>query len=621
MPSVPERRGGAAAALLEAAAWLLPAASFLWGYSTRTGAGGAAVLAHLQVVLALAAATVAVRWTVHLIAGRRAAAVAGALASALVLALLWLYYAVTIVGLDAWGHVVSWSLITTYAGQAGYLTDVLGPAGPVAAGAVLVLFLALVLGLHALYRRSGWMDAVLRRLGPRLAALGPVAAAVLLTAFASGFAGNPPTELREPVALTLRPDAPERRFARDPRTGGEAGRERAAYAAAHGPRPVGAGTNVILIVSDALRARNMGVYGYPRATTPYLSQLAAEGSARRILRTQSVCSLSICGLLGIATSRYLHEFGEEPLTLPEVLRMHGYQAHMVLGGDHTNFYGLRGIYGAVDSYHDGSMGGGYMNDDAHVVDALRRLQPRSARNNFIQVHLMSSHLLGRRSAPDRFGAARSYHTGLGGLPPSDEQRLQFLNFYDAGVAQADETVRRLLQVLREKGLLEDALVVVTADHGEFVGERGLFGHAKAVHGEVIDIPLVLIPFGKARPLDVDERRLASQVDIAPTVLAQLGMPVPASWSGVPLQSRAAGTARQVFFQQAAEFGLVERREDGSTWKYWVDARSGRDHAFDLDADPLETHDRAAELDAAQRSRWRRSLLLLEAHVRSSLADR
>lgn len=619
MPSAPERSRALAGALLEAAAWLLPAAAFLWCYTARTGTGIAAVLAHLQVVLVLMTATVTVRWALHLAGGPTIAAAVGACASALVLYLLWLYYAVVVVGLDGWGQVVSWTLIATYAGQARYLGEVLGPLGPLAAVLAPLLWLALAFAAYRFYRRCDWVAPVARRLGMVLAGTAAVATTVLLASFLVHFQGAPPTEAREPVALTFWPDPVERSF----RAGAApAGRERAAYAATLAQHARGTGTNVVLIVSDALRARNMGVYGYERPTTPYLSQLAAEGSARRLERAQSVCSMSICGLLAIASSRYFHQFGEAPLTLPEVMRMHGYRAHMVLGGDHTNFYGLRGVYGEVDSYHDGSMSGSYMNDDAHVVEALRRLDFRSPRNNFIQVHLMSNHVLGRRTAPDRFGEAKGYHARLGGGAPSEEERRRYVNFYDAGVADTDETIRALLQVLRTKGLLEDALVVVTADHGEFVGERGLFGHAKAVHGEVIDIPLVLAAFGQARRVEVDERRLASQVDIAPTVLAQLGLPIPASWSGLALQAPSAGgAARQVFFQQGTEFGLVERRDDGRTWKYWVDARSGRDHAYDLDADALETRNRAPELDPADRQRWRRSLLLPEASVRASLADR
>ena len=180
----------------------------------------------------------------------------------------------------------------------------------------------------------------------------------------------------------------------------------------------------------------------------------------------------------------------------------------------------------------------------------------------------------------------------------------------------------LLDVLRDKGLMDDALVIVTADHGEFVGERGRFGHSKGVFGEVLDIPLILTATGPGAPLKIAEDRRASQVDIAPTVLAYLGVPIPPVWSGVPLQLPTSGAGeRQIYFQQNAEFGLMFPKPDGHTWKYWVDAATGQEFAFDLDADPGEANNRAAELTALERQGLRSKLLTLEVNVRESMAFR
>lgn len=626
MSSTPDpRRRLAAAFLLEAAAWLLPAAVFLWIYTNRLGATSAAVLPHLKVVVALATTTVLLRGALHALGGRKAAAFGGALVTATVLSGLWLYYVTAVVGFSAWGYLVSWGLISTYVAQAPYMMEVLGPTTVYAAGAlVLGVFLVLLAVIQALYRRGDWLPRASGRLNPLVIATGAVAACLLLALFGWRYNEFPPTPEGEPLALSFWPDSFARKFQSNLRPQGRQliDKERAARAA-YGNVQRRLGANVILIVSDGLRARNMHVYGYGRPTTPFLSQMVETGSAVRVPRIHSVCSESACGLLAIASSRYIHQFVDQPLTLPEVLRMHGYEAHMVLGGDHTNFYGLREMYGAVDSYFDGTMSRrGYANDDANVVAALKRLKTHSTQGNFIQIHLMSSHLLGRRMAPSRFGEEQNYFAMVHGkFEPSEQERQRYVNFYDGGVLQADQTIRELLDVLRSKGLMDDALVVATADHGEFVGERGLFSHAKGVFGEVLDIPLILMTSGKAAPLRIDERRLASQVDIAPTVLSQLGMPIPATWSGMPLQSRATPVERQVYFKQNAEFGLIERNQDGRTWKYWIDAVSGEEFAFDLDSDLLETRNRAAEIDPADRKRFRMTLLPLEVNVRESLSLR
>lgn len=619
------RRLAAAAFLLEAAAWLVPAAVFLWIYTNRLGATSSAVLPHLEVVVALATTTILARGALHALAGRKAAVFGGGIVTATVLSGLWLYYVTAVVGFSAWGYLVSWGLISTYVAQAAYMVEVFGPTTVYAAAAlVLAVFLVLLAGIQALYRRGDWLPRASTRLHPLVTTTGAFAACVLLALFCWRYNEFPPTRTGEPLALSFWPDTFARKFQSNVRPQGRELIEkervaRAAYANAQ-RRP---GSNVILIVSDALRARNMHVYGYGRPTTPFLSHMVKSGSAVRVPRVHSVCGESACGLLAIASSRYIHQFVDHPVTLPEVLRLHGYEAHMVLGGDHTNFYGLREMYGAVDSYFDGTMSRrGYANDDANVVAALRRLKTRSTQGNFIQIHLMSSHLLGRRMSPERFGEEKNYFALVHGkFAPPEQERQRFVNFYDGGVLQTDQTIRELLDVLRSKGLMDDALVVATADHGEFVGERGLFSHAKGVFGEVLDIPLVMMASGKAAPLRIDERRLASQVDIAPTVLSQLAIPIPATWSGVPLQSTATPMERQIYFKQNAEFGLIERKQDGRTWKYWIDAVSGEEFAFDLDSDPLETRNRAGEIDPADRKRLRMTLLPLEVNVRESLSLR
>ena len=86
-----------------------------------------------------------------------------------------------------------------------------------------------------------------------------------------------------------------------------------------------------------------------------------------------------------------------PITLPELLQRHGYGVHYDLSGDHTNFYGLRATYGAADSYFDGaSQNARYVNDDRLVLDRLRSFGRWDGKPMMLQVHLMSSHALGKR---------------------------------------------------------------------------------------------------------------------------------------------------------------------------------------------------------------------------------
>ena len=393
--------------LLELSLWLAPALVFLWVYTTRLGGAATAVMPHLRVVLAFFAATVLLRGMLVALVGARRAAVAGALLGAACLCTLWLYYAVAVVGFGAWGYMVSWPLIETYMQQAPYLVDVLGPVvyslGALALAALILVAAVLV----AVYRRADWLG-IAWRVAPGTRRVAAFASCAMLALFAVRYVDLPPADAGEPLALTFWPNTFDRKFQTNLRPqGGLLEREEEAARKAHsGTRPTG-NSNVILIVVDALRASSMQVYGYGRATTPFLAGLMKKGSATRSLRAHGVCSESSCGLLGIASSRYIHQLVDNPLTLSEVLRSHGYQAHMVLSGDHTGFYGLRKLYGETDSFVDGRSADGYANDDANVVQALRRLELRSTRNNFIQVHLMSAHLLGRRAVRTAWGRPRA----------------------------------------------------------------------------------------------------------------------------------------------------------------------------------------------------------------------
>lgn len=630
MPSTLETRGALRSAAVEVLAWLAPATAFLSIYIGRFHGATTGVLPHLSVVLSLMAGTMIVRWALHVLVGRTLAIAFGTLLTASLVSLLVLYYVLAVVGFRSWGYLVSWGLISAYLHQAVYLGDALGPSVYGLAAVVGAGFLIVIGGFHTLFRRGDWLAATARRHSPVLVTVVGVLMLGTICLFLWRFAEFPPTERGEPLALTFNPASLERKFQShfrpdSSRLADEEKAARAAYA-----KPTNApGTNVILIVVDGLRARNMGVYGYARATTPYLSRLAEEGSLRRIARAYGICAESFCGLMGIAGSRYVHRFVDDPLTLPEVLRLHGYEIHMLLTGDHTNFYGLRKMYGQVDTYIDGSMSAGsfYINDDNAMVAALQHLRPRSTRRNYIQFHLMSNHVLAPRDpALLTFGESENYYAATGEMSlrrPTEDDKRKFVNFYDAGVAQADRTIHRLLALLREKGLMEDALVVVTADHGEFVGEHDLYGHAKGVRGEVLEVPLLWLATGKRGTLELEEDRLASQIDIAPTVLAHLGLPIPRTWLGQPLQAAVGPlqNGRAVLFQQNGEFGLVTRTAEGRIWKYWVNVESGEEQAFALDQDPSERNNQAAAIPARDRARWRSLLLPVEINVRESFSMR
>jgi predicted AlkP superfamily pyrophosphatase or phosphodiesterase len=314
------------------------------------------------------------------------------------------------------------------------------------------------------------------------------------------------------------------------------------------------------------------------------------------------CSSSECGLQSIASSKFLYQFSDRPITLQEVLKQHGYRVHMMLSGNHSGFYGLRRVYAGADSFFDGSHATRYMNDDRLVIEHLGAFPHSDGKPAMFQFHLMSAHLLGQRDpALVKFAPAESYALNRGPQPSESA-----VNFYDNGVLQADAMIEEILRQLERKGYLKDAVVAITADHGEALGEHGLIQHSNSVREEALRVPFVLLSYGGAPTPPIDGHRLAAQIDIAPTLLQELGLPRPATWQGKPLQKPLARDF--VHFRERWEGGVFDLRDPRALWKYWFDSRSGAEYAFDLAVDPRENVNAIGGAPLEHKRAWRRQIL-------------
>ena len=595
---------------LDIAAWYAAPAVFLALYVGRDLAPMTSIAPHLRIVALPLVALWLVRIVVAASLGARAARLAGAALSALLLATLIAYYALVLIGLRAWGRVVSVDLIVAYGAELPKFAEALGiallPAGAALAAALMLVFAAAWLYLG----RFDWAPLAARALrAPRvalMALIGTLACGLELYRFLAG----PPAVEYEPISVTLNPllaasnvngHAVDRLAAA--RRDAQQDAARRAYRPAAGAQR----RNVILIVVDALRADHMGVYGYGRDTTPRLQALQREGKLRFAPTVRAVCASSMCGLLAIATSQFVHQFSNRPITLQEVLRRHGYRVHMLLAGDHTLFYGLKQSYGEVDSYFDARTAEQlrYMNDDRVVLDRLARFDEWDGHPVMMQFHLMSAHSLGARDPKTvRYTPARNYALQM--HEADDDAEASAVNFYDNGVLQADSMIGAILDILARKGYLHEALVAITADHGEALGEHGFFQHANSVHEEVLRVPFVLLAYGYRPTGRIDGGRLASQVDIAPTLLAELRLPLPQTWQGRALQQAAA--APFVDFQERWEIGLFDLRDPHKLWKYWFDMRSGAEYAFDIAADARERFNAIDRVPASLAVEWRSHVL-------------
>lgn len=594
---------------IELGAYALLVGSFLGLYVGWFHEPADVIGRHLALIASLLAWPLALRALLWKLGGHnRLTRLCCALLMLLPAVLLATWYATVLVGLDSWGRAATWPLIRTYAAQAPHLLRALGvsPLGLAAAAAgALFLMAALVWRWLA---PLDWTDRATRP-GTR-AGVSAILVALLLAASLGTYSllQYGVVHPREPVALSFLPDASTRglqsHLVGDSTVLGlREAAARQSYVAA-GTQPQ---RNLVLIVGDALRADHMSIYGYARQTTPSLAVLMRERQGVAVSKVRSACAESACGLMALATSRSVAEIGPSPLTMQEILRRNGYGVHFILSGDHTNFYGLREMYGRVDSYHDGSQQQlRYLNDDELVLDAIESLpEATPGRPVALQFHLMSTHGLGSRDpALSPFQPWENYYRWPGPSPkrPSGPQAAQAaVNYYDNGMLRFDSIVARTLARLADKGYLANALVVITGDHGEMLGERGVFGHKHGVSEQVLGVPLLLLRYGyDGSPLA--QPPWAGQIDIAPTILRELGVPAPDIWKGRALQDQWA--PREFTVQQGRAFGVYRVGDDGRVLKYERDLDSGQEWVTDPVADPLRSGDLEAGLPSALLDSWR-----------------
>lgn len=596
--------------LLEIAFWAIPVGLFLAIYIGYFNAPASVIAPHVFIVASIFFGGVGLRM---LWASTRNNHKLGTYIPTIIALAPWLlvagWYAAALIGLTSWGRVTTWPIFRTYASQAPLLLETLGyPGWILFIVPVVIIALVIAVAKTRLFRPD-WVTHIYA-LAPRKQAL---ALASLLSALPlllfSMIHFTEPLHAMEPIEMSLYPRLFEVQesmaYSVSPQINAEEALERNNYKIPE--RSKKEKRNIVLIVGDALRADHMGVYGYSRNTTPYISSLYSSGKVTLFPNAYSTCAESMCGYKSLASSRPVHQLPTKPFILHEVLKRAGYKTHLILSGDHTSFYGLREMYGNVDSYFDGKdqpirWGNAdetflrYINDDNLVIDQLDKFpEDRNSDPIFLQIVLMSSHGLGTRHPENNvFKPYFNYYAWFGKKIPNvtPEQRQETINFYDNGTFQFDKYVNKILNILKSKKVLDNALVIITGDHGEMLDELSLYSHGVGVREPVLHVPLLIARFGYTKP-EFPKHDIASLIDVAPTILNEIDLPVPSTWKGTSLQQQDA--SRDIYFQQKHEAGLYTKNDRGEILKYWRDFKNSEDHTYNISKDPKESIDITASM--------------------------
>jgi arylsulfatase A-like enzyme len=321
--------------------------------------------------------------------------------------------------------------------------------------------------------------------------------------------------------------------------------------------------SVLLVVLDTVRRDHLSTYGYGRDTSPQLDALAARGTS---FRAWANGCWSLPGHGTVLTGRYAGAHGahyegwglaEGERTIARAFEQAGYDTILVSGNPWLQVdNGLAADFGAlVESFSryvtpnaflllrlahplwdwDQDKGGA---SGARALGRWLDRRPDPARPFFAMVNIMEAHAPYHqvpvedleRYLPQDYGRDRAVAMSeallrlhlMGGEPPVGDDALRAVDLYDGAVRGADRVVGQLLEQLRQRGLEDEVLVVVTADHGEFLGEHGLWGHVHGLYEPVLAVPLVLA--GPGQPRGVCHPATARLIDVAPTVLEAAGVP-------------------------------------------------------------------------------------------------
>lgn len=364
--------------------------------------------------------------------------------------------------------------------------------------------------------------------------------------------------------------------------------------------------NVIVIIVDCLRADHLSFRGYQRETTPFLDALARAGRFHQVDFAMANGNDSPQGIRAILGSRYPHHHNIHNFKLHDALKRAGYRTHLIATGDHTTLRDMRRHYGPnFDVFSDGLSSVAYsVNDDRSLLEALDRIPASDGQPAFFFFHLMSAHSLGVREMQFQRWNPSLLKLDWGAMVTGRYNPELMINSYDNGLYQADHYLRRIFGELEAKGYMQDYIGALTGDHGEGLGERGHYGHTRFLYMEDLRVPILFFESGDA---DYGPMPFGSHVDIAPTILARLKLPIPARWAGRSLYQGSPPQAAYAVSSRDNTWWAVVMQRDDAFWKYLLSGTApagNREFLFNLTMDPGEqtnllantpTHPLAAEM--------------------------
>ena len=414
--------------------------------------------------------------------------------------------------------------------------------------------------------------------------------------------------------------------------------------------------NIIFILIDTLRADHLPMYGYSRQTAPRLAELAKNGMTfKRMYAPSSATRPSVASLFSSlypVAHKTNHERDYLPdsiVTLAEALSSGGYQSLAIAanpnvspvfgfaqGFDHYEMARADSAFKitALGSVAEDALGRRFVDQffyrgtgiagtaDVMTDLALRRMAERERKPTFLYVHYIEPHWPYAPPRPyDRaFDAARHPPIRVGDVDPlslasdgiAPDRVSRTLDQYDGEILFNDHHIARLLDGLASMGVLDNAVIIVTSDHGEEFWEHGHGGHDKTLYEEVLHVPFLLSWPGRI-PAGSTYDGMVNLVDVMPTLVDFAGLKAAPGLQGFSmapqvLQQVPANPNRKFFAQQTNNQRAIEmvRHQRYKFIRHLRGPHAGLEEFYDLERDPLERTN-LAPMAQTQIAAWRKEL--------------
>ncbi len=365
--------------------------------------------------------------------------------------------------------------------------------------------------------------------------------------------------------------------------------------------------NIVLIIIDTLRADHLGCYGYQRETSPTLDSLAESGVIFSLCQAQAPWTLPAHATIWSGLSVASHQarrsgnatYGIDR-NLPTFATMLKAEGYVTLA--FVNIFLINGDFGfdeGFDHYSWFSVGDGRAGES--VTEILQWFDENS--NNpspkLVVLHLFDVH--SPYDPPPPFDTLFSPEGTRGvtdwdaddGVINNPEDLDHLVNLYDGEIAWVDSQLGRLFEGLREMGVADNSLIIVTSDHGEEFLEHDRCWHGQSLYQELIHVPLIIS--GSNIPAGLVDTISAGQFDILPTIAGYVGMQVPEGVEGTDLflprdPERSIPSSglwpAQCFFSEIESFESTASVLSGRM-KGIVNFATGLEVMLDLENDPME----------------------------------